>query len=412
MAYELDNHYWRAFNMHNFVEGAEYTVRSVSFGVDYNDTKTVTVSLYANNGAPFPAETGTLVGSSTLTVVGQQGTVVSTPLTAIVPAETNELVMELHVPSGDIFIAGANTHPETGPSYWSGFGEPDCPSTPQVISSHLVFNVYGNCTGPFPTPSPTPPPRSQLANISTRLHVGTGNDVGIGGFIITGAGTLQVVLRGIGPSLVSQGIPDFLTDPTLELHDSSGALLARNDNWQDDPNQVPTLTQLGLAPTDPNESALLQTLPIGGYTALLAGNNGDTGVGLVEVYNVDHSVPLTNNQLANISTRGFVQTGNNVMIGGFILSQGTNPNVLIRGLGPSLSNFGIPNPLADPTLELRDSTGTLVASNDNCAGSSLPPPDPLESCIEMSLAPAAYTAILAGNNGGTGIGLVEIYNLQ
>ena len=107
-----------------------------------------------------------------------------------------------------------------------------------------------------------------------------------------------------------------------------------------------------------------------------------------------------------------VQTGNNVMIGGFILGSGTNTNIVIRGLGPSLSNFGIPNPLADPTLELRDSNGALLASNDNCAGSSLPPPNPLESCIEMSLAPAAYTAILAGNNGGTGVGLVEIYNLQ
>jgi hypothetical protein len=285
---------------------------------------------------------------------------------------------------------------------------------PRVYNGRIDIGSFETQTAPTPSPTPTPTPASiaQLANISTRLHVGTANDVGIGGFIITGAGTLQVALRGIGPSLASQGIPDFLADPTLELHDSSGALLARNDNWQDDPNQVPTLIQLGLAPTSPNESALVQTLPTGAYTAILAGNNGGTGVGLVEVYNVDHSVPLTNNQLTNISTRGLVETGNNVMIGGFILSPGANTNVVIRGLGPSLSNFGIPNPLADPTLELRDSSGTLVASNDNCTGSSLPPPNPLESCIEMSLAPAAYTAILAGNNGGTGVGLVEIYNLQ
>src|SRR5262249_54949083 len=156
---------------------------------------------------------------------------------------------------------------------------------------------------PTPTPSPTlPPSTTQLANISTRLHVGTTNDVGIGGFIITGAAQLQVAIRGLGPSLGQQGIPDFLADPILKLRDNSGALLARNDNWEDDPNQVPGLTQLGLAPTSPNESALLTSLQPGAYTAVLGGANNGTGVGLVEVYNVDHSVPLTNDQLSNIST--------------------------------------------------------------------------------------------------------------
>jgi hypothetical protein len=138
------------------------------------------------------------------------------------------------------------------------------------------------------------------------MLVQTGDNVGIGGFIITGAGTLQVVLRGIGPSLGQLGIPGSLADPTLELRDSSGTLLAHNDNWQDDPAQVPQLVQLGLAPSSPNESALIQSLQPGTYTAVLAGTSSGTGLGLVEVYNVDRSVPVTSIQLANISTRGFV----------------------------------------------------------------------------------------------------------
>src|SRR5262249_777200 len=157
--------------------------------------------------------------------------------------------------------------------------------------------------GATPTPS-----TAQLGNISTRLQVETGDHNGIAGFIINGPAQLQVAIRGLGPSLGQVGLPDFLPDPTLALRDGSGVLVATNDNWQDDPTQVEQLIPLGLAPTSPNESALIQTLPTGAYTAVLAGNNGGTGVGLVEVYNVDQSIPTTN-QLANISTRGFVQSG-------------------------------------------------------------------------------------------------------
>ena len=160
MPFAYDNLYWRAFNMQQFVGGAEYTVSSVSFGVLFSTDKTVTVYLFANNGAPFPAEIGTQIGVSTLTVTsGQGGTVVTTPLVATVPAGTNELVMLLYVPEGDGFLgAGTNAAPETGPSYWSSIDSPGegCSSTPQVISNHLVFNVYGTCTGPTPTPTPSP----------------------------------------------------------------------------------------------------------------------------------------------------------------------------------------------------------------------------------------------------------------
>ena len=255
------------------------------------------------------------------------------------------------------------------------------------------------------------------------MRVETGDNVMIGGLIINGAGDLQVAIRGIGPSLGQQGISDFLPDPILELRDSSGSLLVTNDNWQDDPTQATQLLKLGLAPGNPAESALLRALQPGAYTAIIAGTNGGTGVGLVEVYNVDHSVPVANIQLANISTRGHVETGDNVMIGGFILGGGSsNTGIVVRGIGPSLAPSGVSNVLADPTLELRDSNGMLLIANDNWQDDSisaaqltahgLAPQNPLESGIYTALPPGAFTTILAGKDSGTGIGLVEIYNVQ
>jgi hypothetical protein len=248
--------------------------------------------------------------------------------------------------------------------------------------------------------------------------VQTGNNVLIGGFIITGSTPKQVAVRAIGPSLGAFGIPDPLADPTLELRSSTGALIMQNDNWQDDPMQATQLTALGLAPTDVHESGLVTTLdPNTSYTAIVAGRNGGTGVGLVEAYDTNGA---TNSELANISTRGFVETGANVMIGGFILGGTSSAQVAVRGIGPSLSQFVNPA-LADPTLELHNSNGATLAMNDNwqddpasaaqLSAHGLAPTNALESGIFASLAPGAYTAILAGRNGGTGIGLVEVYNV-
>lgn len=242
----------------------------------------------------------------------------------------------------------------------------------------------------------------------------------IGGFIVQGSAPKNVALRGIGPSLAGSGISDVLADPTLELRDASGALLFHNDNWQDDPVQAAQLIALNLAPQNPNESGIVAALQPGAYTAILAGKNNSTGIGLVELYDTNQAA---SSQLANISTRGFVQTGDNVMIGGFILGGGNGGTfVAVRGVGPSLSQSGLSNVLADPTLELRDSNGVLLVSNDNwqddaasaaqLTAHGLAPENPLESGIFTSLAPGAYTAILAGKNSGTGIGLVEIYNMQ
>ncbi len=259
----------------------------------------------------------------------------------------------------------------------------------------------------------------QALNISTRMRVETGNNVLIGGFIVTGTAPKNVAVRGIGPSLTPFGIPDALVDPTLELRDSSGALVQQNDNWTDDPSQASQLVVLGLAPDNPNESGIVASLSPSAYTAVLAGNNGGTGVGLVEIYDIN---PGASSQLANISTRGFVQTGSNVMIGGFILGGANDANVAVRGIGPSLALIGLDPVLADPTLELHDSNGALLISNDNWQDNpdqaaqlstrGLALQDADESGILASLPPGAFTAILAGNDGGTGIGLVEIYNVH
>lgn len=261
-----------------------------------------------------------------------------------------------------------------------------------------------------------PPIAGSLLNISTRLQVLTADQVLIGGFIVTGNMPKRVILRAIGPSLEAFGISGPLVDPVLELRAGDGSLIMSNDNWTSDQDEI---DKTGLAPSDPKESAILATLEPGSYTAIVSGKDGGTGVGLVEAYDLDQTV---DSQLGNISTRGFVATGNNVMIGGFIVDgeAGSGANVLVRALGPTLTDFGVTGALADPTLELRDGQGTLVSSNDNWIlspqkgeidGTGLAPQKDLESVVLETLAPGAYTAIVAGQNGGTGVALVEAYRL-
>jgi hypothetical protein len=268
------------------------------------------------------------------------------------------------------------------------------------------------------TPSPSP---AQALNVSTRLQVETGDRVMIGGFIVTsgpGGALKKVAIRGIGPSLGSFGLSDLLADPTLQLRGSDGALLMQNDNWQDNLAQAAELISLGLALQDPRESGIVATLQPGSYTALMAGKNLTSGIGLVEIYDADTAAPA---RLANTSTRGFVRTGDNVMIGGFILGHGSASSaVAVRGIGPSLSQFGLSNVLADPTLELRDSNGTLLIANDNwqdhptqaaqLTAHGLAPQNALESGIFIILPPGAFTAILTGKDGSVGLGLVEVYS--
>jgi hypothetical protein len=268
------------------------------------------------------------------------------------------------------------------------------------------------------TPTATP---AQALNISTRLRVETGDKVMIGGFIITGNAPKAVVLRGLGPSLVSGGLPaaSLLKDPVLELRGASGALITSNDNWKESP-QRSQIEGTIFQPTDDRESVILVTLPPANYTVILKGVGQTAGIGLIEIYDNNQAA---DSALANISTRGFVQTGNEVMIGGFILGGNNKPTrVAVRALGPSLSAFGLANVLADPTLELHNANGTTLISNDDWQSDStsagqlsangLGLPDPKESGIFTSLAPGQFTAIVAGKNGGIGIALVEIYNLE
>jgi uncharacterized protein GlcG (DUF336 family) len=256
----------------------------------------------------------------------------------------------------------------------------------------------------------------KLANISTRVMAGTGDNQLIGGFIVTGNAPKKVIVRAIGPSLSQFGIGGALADPTLELHDQTGAVIAANDNWKD--SQRNEIEASGIPPTRDEESAIVRTLAPGSYTAMAGGKNGGTGIALVEVYDLS---PTSDSTLGNISTRGAVGPQSDVMIGGFIIG-GTSGNtrVLVRSVGPSLASAGISNAMADPTLDLRDSNGTLIVANDNwrdgpeaeIEATKLAPSDDREAAIVTTLPSGPYTAIIREKNGGSGIGLFEVYNLQ
>ena len=255
-------------------------------------------------------------------------------------------------------------------------------------------------------------PSTTLANISTRLRVETGDNVLIGGFIVvTGTQPKKVIVRAIGPSLP---LPGALPDPVLELRNSAGALIAMNDDWRT--NQEAEIILTGLQPNNNSESAIVATLPANNsaYTAIVRDRNDATGVGLVEAYDLDDTV---NSKLGNISTRGLVGTGDNVMIGGFIVGGQLSTRVIVRAIGPSVPLAGT---LADPTLALHDGNGALIVSNDNwrtggqeaeIIATGLPPSNDLESAIIRTLAPGNYTAIVRGVNDTTGVALVEVYDL-
>jgi hypothetical protein len=243
-----------------------------------------------------------------------------------------------------------------------------------------------------------------------------GSGSAIAGFIISGSSPKQVLIRGLGPSLSEFQVANALQDPILDLHDSSGSLIASNDDWQSATNadQIP----VGLQPSDSREPAILATLPPGSFTAVLRGKNGVSGVGLVEIN--DRSTG-TASKLANVSTRGFVGTGENVMIGGFILSGGSGGRMtLIRALGPTLaqSPFNIAGTLSNPTLMLVDANGSVVASNDDWKSSQqseiqatgLAPPNDKEAAILTPLPPGRFTAIVSGKNAETGIALVDVFD--
>lgn len=266
-----------------------------------------------------------------------------------------------------------------------------------------------------PTPSPAPDTPGRLINISTRMHVGTGNEVLIGGFIIQGDVFKTVILRAIGPSLSNSGLTGALQDPQMELYGSTGALLESNDNWQQSVDSGEIIAT-GLAPADPREAAIVVRLAPGNYTTIISGVNNTTGIGLVESYTLDTNA----SHAANISTRGRVGVGNEVLIGGFIVGGHTTKRIVVRAIGPSLGGSGL-SVLADPMVELHGSDGQLIALNDDWASGSeqgeitatgLQPGNARESALIATIPSGNYTAIVQGVNGGAGIGLVEIYDLD
>lgn len=260
---------------------------------------------------------------------------------------------------------------------------------------------------------------AQLINIATRARVQTGDNVLFGGFIVTGTDPKQVLLRAMGPSIKVSGVPvpGRMEDPTLELRNSSGALVTSNNDWKDSPERA-QIEETGIPPTEDKESAIVRTLAPGAYTAILRGNGNSTGIAVVEVYDLGLSVTSI---LANISSRSFVETGDNAMFGGFISgNQPGSTDILVRAIGPSLQGR-VPNALADPILELHDSNGGLIATNDNwrdapertqIQDTGIPPSHDSESAILRLLAPGQYTAIVRGADNGTGVGVVEIYNIR
>ena len=312
----------------------------------------------------------------------------------------------------------ANAQPGWSPGATNTLYDLFSPGTAILFNQDPPTSLVGDVDpAATPTPTPTPTPPAQSLNVSTRLDVGTGDKVSIGGIIITPGEAKKVLLRAIGPSLSNFGIADPLADPVLELHAGDGSLITSNDNWTDSP-QMADIEATGLAPTNDLESAIIETLNPGLYTAVVTGKDSGTGVGLVEAYDLDQSVT---SQLGNLSTRGFVDIGNNVMIGGFILGpdDALDANVLVRAIGPSLVDFGVTDALADPVLELHDANGTLLVSNDNwrsdqeteIEATGLQPTNDLESAILMALAPGGYTAVVSGSGGSTGVALVEVYRL-
>ena len=288
----------------------------------------------------------------------------------------------------------------------------DVPGTPATISFAATATDPAGNTSEFSAAF-----RTKLLNISTRLQVLTGESVPIGGFIVTGYGPKKVIVRAIGPSLADFGLAGALADPTLELHAADDSVINSNDNWKD--TQAAEIEATGLMPASNLESAIVASLDPGAYTAVLQGKDGTTGIGLVEAYDLDQPA---GSQLDNISTRGFVDSGDNVMIAGLIIGPrqlGTGnvvSRVLVRAIGPSL-DLGATPPLQDPTLEIHDQYGTMIAFNDDWKDSQqaeieatgLAPTDDRESAIHESVLSNPYTVIVRGKGDTFGVALVEVY---
>jgi len=322
--------------------------------------------------------------------------------------------------SDDLFFSTPLSSFPSGPALVTVFAN-GIPSD----ASYLLIDPPATST-PTPTPTPTATP-GLVANVATRLPVGTGENVLIEGFTVQGPGgsTKKIIVRAIGPSLAPFGVPDALANPTLEIHDASAnnATVATNNDWKTTQvgglitgDQSAEIAASGVAPSNDLESAIIANLAPGSYTAVVQGAGNTVGTGLVDAYDLSAASPA---RLANIATRGLIQPGDKLMIAGFIIQNGP-VRAVVRAIGPSLSAFGISNALPDTTLQLRDSNGAIVRENDDwqtdqqqeLINSGLQPSDDREAALVETLQPGQYTAQVRGKPEQTGIGVVQVYFLQ
>jgi len=368
-----------------------------------------------NNRQNFPVITSVVHSSDGTRLVGGLNSVAST-------AFTLQFFVNRHSSTGDALLGTRNITTDGSGMARFDFTFPGYTAADEFISA-TATDAAGNTSSLSPQN-----PRVQLANISTRGKVGTDGETLIGGFVIhrppdfIGTFRKKVLLRALGPSLSAAGVPPerCLTDPYLELYNSSGQLIATNNNWRSD--QAQEIIDTGAPPSNDLEAAAVVVLGDAGYTVHVRGVNGSTGLGIVEVFDLDPMDPINqpnSGRLVNISTRGHVSGGDDVLIGGLIVNGDAGQPVVIRAMGPDLAAVGVPDALSDPTLELRDASGTLLAFNNNwrdaqeqeIQATPFAPNDNLDSTVVTSLVPGNYTAIVRGNDTATGIALVEVYAL-
>lgn len=359
----------------------------------------------ANNYQNFPAIESAAIANNSATITGNLNSTPNSQFTIQLFAESQSLT-----DSKQTYLGSTNvtTNANGDASFMATFPVPS-----EDVRINATATSASGDTSEFFLNS------THFRNISTRGRVETGEKVLIAGFILASDG--QIAVRALGPSLTGF-IPDPLPDPVLELHSGNG-LVVQNDNWDDDggSGSAGALRDYGLAPRHPSEAGLVRALLAGHYTVVVRGKDNTTGAALAEVYDLSEAGPrATAANLANISTRGFVGTADNVMIGGIMIGRGELPTrLVVRGIGPSLADLGIADSLLDPTIELRDNNGILLAANDNwkefqqaeLQSTGLAPSEDAESAILTRLGPGAYTAILRGKNGSSGVGLVELYRV-